>query len=110
MRKSLLFTVIATLAACSLQPAAVQFQRAEEQRAKQYHQLQANIKAGQTTLNSFATDWLAICKAKGQVLTMDATGDPACVTTSTSALPNAPDQRAIGMKGTIKTEAPPEKK
>ena len=82
-----------------------QFVAEEQSRANEYHELQADLKANNAKVQAFVNTWLAICKAKGQVLTMDATGDPGCATETPKVAPAAaagvPDQKAIGLRGSV---------
>ena len=53
-------------------------------------------------MDEFITGWLKVCKAKNQVLTMDVTGDPGCAEEKPQTVGQAaPDQKALGMKGTV---------
>jgi hypothetical protein len=58
--------------------ASSQFAQEEIQRAKKYHELTFVIKSDQAVMSEFVAGWTKICKVKGQTLTMDQSGDPAC--------------------------------
>lgn len=92
--------------------APVQFVKEENERAVQYHILTSQLKESQAKLNDFVGEWLKICKAKNQVLTADTFGEPACAAGQpappTPANP-AGDQKAVGMRGQVQTNAPPKK-
>ena len=109
MRLSLpLALAFAMLAACS-QSAPVQFVQEENVRAAKYHVLTMQMKEDQAKLNDFVGNWLKVCKVKNEVLAADQYGEPSCApgqpAAQTPANPTG-EQKAVAMKGTVKTEAP----
>ena len=79
--------------------------RQEAADAAQYHRLANAQKTAAAKVESWAKWKLAQCKAKGQVLMLDATGDPACTMQSPAQPQPMPDQKAVGMGGKVEVPA-----
>ena len=78
---------------------------AETKDAAEYHKLANAAKSAQSEVDAWAKWKLAKCKAKGKVLILDPTGDPACSDAPKPAAATAPaqqpDQQAVGIKGAV---------